>query len=177
MRCINRLQIQLFNFSEIITVFRRSYRYKLKCFWIRHVTISQRTVLGVLSAREWSAPSATKALLQTSESFSVIINWCRKWGFKTWGGWRKSGDIWGKRLVSSVFWISQVLFGPSERGGRKDRKRAKKAYFGRFPGREARHPLNPHFLHPSGTPNYPIPSSRNKWWADHPTLTLSALLA
>ena len=32
--------------------------------------------------------------------------------------------------------------------GEKGRKRAKKADFGRFPGREARHPLNPHLLHP-----------------------------
>ena len=32
--------------------------------------------------------------------------------------------------------------------GEKSRKRAKKADFGRFPGRVARHPLSPHLLHP-----------------------------
>ena len=32
--------------------------------------------------------------------------------------------------------------------GEKGRKRAKKADFGRFPGRAARRPLNPHLLHP-----------------------------
>ena len=36
---------------------------------------------------------------------------------------------------------------PPEKG-EKGRKRAKKADFGRFPGRVARHPLNPHLLHP-----------------------------
>ena len=70
------------------------------------------------------------------------------------GGLRKSEDIWGKRPFSSVFWIPQVLFAPSGKGrkrqkkGEKGRKRAKKADFGRFPGRAARHPLNPHLLHP-----------------------------
>ena len=32
--------------------------------------------------------------------------------------------------------------------GEKGRKRAKRADFGRFPGRAARHPLSPHLLHP-----------------------------
>ena len=36
--------------------------------------------------------------------------------------------------------------GPPEKG-EKGRKRARKADFGRFPGREGRHPLSPHFLH------------------------------
>ena len=47
----------------------------------------------------------------------------------------------GKKPFSSVLWISQVLFA-------KGRKRAKKADFGRFPRRAARHPLSPHLLHP-----------------------------
>ena len=37
-----------------------------------------------------------------------------------------------------------MLFAPSGKG----RKRQKKGDFGRFPGREARHPLNPHLSHP-----------------------------
>ena len=60
----------------------------------------------------------------------------------------KSEQICGKRPFSSVFWMFQVLFAPSGKGRKKGRKRAKKADFGRFPGREARHPLNPHLLHP-----------------------------
>ena len=44
------------------------------------------------------------------------------------GGLRKSEDIWGKRPFSSVFWIFQVLFGPSGKG----RKRQKKGEKGRF---------------------------------------------
>ena len=63
------------------------------------------------------------------------------------GGLRKSEDIWGKRPFSSVFWIFQVLFRPSGKG-RKRQKKGEKADFGRFPGRAARHPLNPHLLHP-----------------------------
>ena len=63
------------------------------------------------------------------------------------GGLSKSEDICGKRPFFSVFWISQALFAPSGKG-RKGRKRAKKADFGRFPVRAARHPLSPHLLHP-----------------------------
>ena len=54
-----------------------------------------------------------------------------------------------------------MLLGPPEKG-EKGRKRAKKADFGRFPGQEARHPLNPHLLHPhlrhsnSGIPHEPL---------------------
>ena len=60
------------------------------------------------------------------------------------GGLSKSEDIWGKRPFSSVFSIFQVLFGPSGKGW----KRQKKGDFGRFPGRDARRPSNPHLLHP-----------------------------
>ena len=55
--------------------------------------------------------------------------------------------IWGKGLFppSSGFLMSSSH--PLEKG-EKGRKRAKKADFGRFPGRAARHPLSPHLLHP-----------------------------
>ena len=55
-------------------------------------------------------------------------------------------DIQGKRPFSwfFYFWIFQVLFDPLK----KDEKERKKADFGRFPGRAARHQLNPHLLHP-----------------------------
>ena len=51
-----------------------------------------------------------------------------------------------------------MLFRPSGKG-RKGRKRAKKADFGRFPERAARHPLNPHLLHP---PPFAAPQVRRK---------------
>ena len=45
---------------------------------------------------------------------------------------------------------------PPEKG-EKGRKRAKRADFGRFPGRAARHPLSPHLLHPHlRQPKFPL---------------------
>ena len=70
-------------------------------------------------------------------------------GFRN-GGLSKSEDICGKRPSSSVFWISQCSSHPPEKC-EKGRERAKKApgrFFGRFPGRAARHPLRPQLLHP-----------------------------
>ena len=55
----------------------------------------------------------------------------KKWGFK---------QIRGKRLRFLDF---PSLLGPPE-NDEKGGKRAKKADFSRFPGQEARHPLNPH---------------------------------
>ena len=40
---------------------------------------------------------------------------CRKWRFKGCG-LKQIGDIRGKRPCSAVFWNSQVLFGPPEKG-------------------------------------------------------------
>ena len=55
------------------------------------------------------------------------------------GGLSKSEDSRGKRPFSSdILWISQVLFGPSGKRQKKGREKAKKADFGRFPGRAAR---------------------------------------
>ena len=63
------------------------------------------------------------------------------------GGLSKSEDVWGKRPVSSVLWISQVLFTPSG----KERKRQKKGEKGRFwpiSRMGGQTPLKPHLLHP-----------------------------
>ena len=70
-------------------------------------------------------------------------NWGAANGGLRDGGLSKSEENGGKRPSSSVFWISQVLLVPSG-----NKKRQKKADFGRFPGRAARHPLSPHLLHP-----------------------------
>ena len=72
---------------------------------------------------------------------------CRKWGFKRWGFKQIRGY-----LRKKAFFLRFLDFSGAVRALRKKaekgRKRAKKADFGRFPGQEARHPLNPHLLHP-----------------------------
>ena len=63
------------------------------------------------------------------------------------GGLRKSEENGGKRPFSSVFWIFQVLFRPSGKG----RKRQKKGDFGRFrpiSGKGGQTPLKPPFVTP-----------------------------
>ena len=81
----------------------------------------------------------------------------RFWGFLTpvWsaangglrdGGLSNSEDVSGKRPFPPFSGFSRCSSGPPEKG-EKGRKREKKADFGRFPGQEARHPLNPHLLH------------------------------
>ena len=76
------------------------------------------------------------------------LSWSAANGGLRDGGLSKSEDIWGKRPFSSVFWISQVLFTPSGKGW----KRQKKGEKGRFPpiSRKGgqRHLLSPHLLHP-----------------------------
>ena len=63
------------------------------------------------------------------------------------GGLSKSEDICGKRPFSSVFWISQVLFTPSGKG-RKRQKKGEKGRFWPISGKGGQTPLNPHLLHP-----------------------------
>ena len=71
---------------------------------------------------------------------------CRKWGFKRWG-LRKSEDIWGKRPFSSVFWIFQVLIGPSGKG-RKRQKKGEKGRFRLISRKGGQTPLKPPFVTP-----------------------------
>ena len=52
-----------------------------------------------------------------------------------------------KGLFPPFSGFSRCSSAPPEKG-KKGRKRAKKADFGRFPGRAARHLLSPHLLHP-----------------------------
>ena len=74
-------------------------------------------------------------------SHAGICPW-QIWGLRD-RGWSKAEDTWGCEPFSCVFWISQVLFGPSGKG-RKRQKRAKKA---ENPARAARHSFNLHLLH------------------------------
>ena len=72
---------------------------------------------------------------------------CRKWGFKRWG----FKQIWG-HLRKKAFFLRYPQFPRSSSHPPEKRKKVekgrKKADFGRFPGRAARYPLNPHLLHP-----------------------------
>ena len=63
------------------------------------------------------------------------------------GGLRKSEDIWGKRPFSSVFWIFQVLFRPSGKG-RKRQKKGEKGRFRPISGKGGQTPLKPPFVTP-----------------------------
>ena len=65
---------------------------------------------------------------------------CCKWGFKRWG----FKPIWGYLRKKAVF--LRFLDLPGALGTLW--KRARKADFGPFPGRAARHPSSPHLLHP-----------------------------
>ena len=80
-------------------------------------------------------------------SISVLSLECRKWGFRRWGFKQIRGYLRKKRLFPPFSGFSRCSSHPLEKG-EKGRKRAKKADFGRFPGRAARHPLSPHLLHP-----------------------------
>ena len=66
---------------------------------------------------------------------------CRKWGFKRWG----FKQFRGHNIIMRAFFLRFPDFSGAVRALRK---RVKKANFGRFPEREAGHPLNPHLLHP-----------------------------
>ena len=62
------------------------------------------------------------------------------WGAAN-GGLRNGGlSIWGKGLFPALSGFSRCSSDPLEKG--------EKANLGQFPGRAARHPLNPHLLHP-----------------------------
>ena len=88
-----------------------------------------------------------------------MVSWSAANGGLRDGGLSKSEDIWGNRPFSSIFWISLVLFAPSGKG-RKRQKKGEKADFGRFPGRVARHPLSPDLLHP----HLRQPKFRDRWY-------------
>ena len=75
-------------------------------------------------------PENTFCTLLTFCAFWLFWNLCqggRKWGFKRWG-FKQIGGYLRKRPFSSVFWIYQVLFAPSGKGP----KRQKKGEKGRF---------------------------------------------
>ena len=96
-----------------------------------------------LSRNKWETPRLEAPWLTFSKS--KILE-CRKWRFKRWG----FKQIWG-HLRKEAFFLRFLDFPgalSTLRKCKRDRKRAKKDDFGRFPGRAARYPLSPHLLHP-----------------------------
>ena len=63
------------------------------------------------------------------------------------GGFSKSQDIWGKRPFSSVFWISQVLFAPSGKGWKRQKK-GEKGRLRPISRKGGQTPLKPPFVTP-----------------------------
>ena len=93
---------------------------------------------------------------------------CRKCGFKRWGFKEIRGYLRKKAFFLRYPGIFQVLFRRSGKG-RKGQKKGKKGRFRRrFPGRAARHPLNPYLLHPFAAAQPSLES---------PRFTFSQLLA
>ena len=78
------------------------------------------------------------------DNFGAIHCWGAANGGLRDRGLSKSKDTWGKRPLSCVSWISQVLGKRAKKVGKGQTKAGK----GRFPGRVARQSLNPHLLHP-----------------------------
>ena len=97
------------------------------------------------------APGSEKCPKQSRQSRnslrSLKILECHKCGFKRWGFKQNPRKPEEKCPFPLFSGFSRCSVGLPEKG-EKGRRRAKKADFGRFPGREARHPLNPHLLHP-----------------------------
>ena len=79
--------------------------------------------------------------------FKTSANWGAANGGLRDGGLGKSEDIWGKRPFSSVFWISQVLFVPSGKG-RKRQKKGEKGRFRTISRKGGQTPLKPPFVTP-----------------------------
>ena len=80
-------------------------------------------------------------------NYVTIFLESRKWGFKRWGFEEIRGYLRKKADFLHFLDFPGALRTLRKRE-KKGRKRAKKADFGRFPGRAARHPLSPHLLHP-----------------------------
>ena len=82
-----------------------------------------------------------------SEIWKFGLSWGAANGGLRDGGLRKSEDIWGKRPFSSVFWIFQVLFTPSGKG-RKRQKKGEKGRFWPISRKGGQTPLKPPFVTP-----------------------------
>ena len=91
----------------------------------------------------------------STEVSSGPVSWSATNGRLRDGGLRKFEDIWGKRPFSSLFWISHVLFGPSGKGRKREKKggKGRKRPISRKGGQT---PLKPLFV----TPPFAAPQVR-----------------
>ena len=144
---------------------KKSHKQRQKCFWTifwggcRSLPIKTRVLRQ--SAPENSPENSAKSLSQkffgvpflslkrgrSDHLLEIPENWGAANGGLRDGGLRKSEDIWGKRPFSSVFWIFQVLFRPSGKG-RKRQKKGKKGRFRPISGKGGQTPLKPPFVTP-----------------------------
>ena len=77
----------------------------------------------------------------------LFIIWSAANGDLRDGGLSKSEEIWRERPFSSVFWIFQVLFAPSGKG-RKRQKKGEKGQFRPISRKGSQTPLKPPFVTP-----------------------------
>ena len=128
-------------------------------FWVSSKVSRQKGVFGLLTPKKLQLEMANVLqkpvfALPECQHFNV----CDIWGWLkiVWsvangglrdGGLSKSEDIRGKKPFPPVFRIFRCSSHPLEKA-EKGRKRVRKADFGRFPGRVARHPLSPNLLQP-----------------------------
>ena len=154
---LRRMQLQ-----EIISL-RNSQDFSaitvpwFNCFRIRNVMISKEWYLysplgsRVSSVPLWPVQFARARELRIPEKRALFTlpqkDWSAANGCLRDGGLSKSEDNGGKRPFSSVFWIFQVLFGPSEKV-RKRQKKAEKTRFRPISGTGGQTPLKPPFVTP-----------------------------
>ena len=94
--------------------------------------------------------SSRRGAKQFSDTFRIVLqnfSWSSSYGGLRDGGLSESEEIWGKRPFSSVFWISHVLFAPSGKG-RKRQKKGEKGRFRPISRKGGQTPLKPPFLTP-----------------------------
>ena len=108
---------------------------------MRHINF----FLGVQNGVFWVG--AKKFMLKKFMCFFGPLFWSAANGGLRDGGLRKSEENGGKRPFSSVFWISQVLFAPSGKG-RKRQKKGEKGRFRLISGKGSQTPLKPPFVTP-----------------------------
>ena len=118
-------------------------------------------VLGTGGA--WEEMSWTN-VCRVKNAMKLGICWSAANGGLRDGGLRKSEDIRGKRPFSSVFWIFQVLFAPSGKG-QKRQKKGEKGRFRAISRKGGQAPLKPPFVTPPFAADQICSrkTSREKW--------------
>ena len=102
-----------------------------------------------LSPYRCKGKSRSKLMQTIAELWiNMITKWAQRDAYTVCdGGLSKSEDIWGKRPFSSVFWIFRVLFVPSGKG-QKRQKKGEKGRFRPISRKGGQTPLKPPFVTP-----------------------------